>query len=327
MSERIAFRAPNWLGDAVMSTVVVPALERAHPAATIEVLAPRGLGDVFARHPHVDGVVEFDRAGEVDALRRGGYDRVLVAPASFGAAWRAWRSGIPHRSGVAGFGRGALLTKRMASGEWSRSRHQVENDRALAALEGLALPDDAPFVALDESWVREARALWAIGEGPRVALVPGATYGPAKRWFPERYASLAAALLDRGVRVALVGGERDRDVIDRVREKSPAAVLDLAGQTRVGVLGALLGSASLVVSNDTGPMHLAAAVGTPVLALFGSTSPVWTRPFGEGHRVLEGRVPCAPCFQRTCPIGLLCFERIEAVDVLRAALEMLERNA
>jgi ADP-heptose:LPS heptosyltransferase len=137
---------------------------------------------------------------------------------------------------------------------------------------------------------------------------------------------VAGALVKRGCSVAVLGAEGERDTISEFLENAPGEVRDLSGKTSVGVLAAALRSADLLVTNDTGPMHLAAAVGTPALALFGSTSPTWTRPWGEAHRVLEHPVPCAPCFRRTCGIGYLCLTGISSKRVEKEALNMLQRG-
>jgi heptosyltransferase-2 len=323
VSDSIAFRAPNWLGDAVLSTVVLPALRRRHPDARIAVLVPKGLGDLFSASPFVNDVVELDRSGEVDAYRRGGYDRVLLAPGSWGAAWRAFRGGVRERMGFATSGRGWMLARRLPAREDSRTRHQVENYRALAALDGVAHAADAPSVPLEDAWRREAQALWPRDGRVRIAMHPGAAYGAAKRWLPDRFADVARALGARA-QVALVGGEKDRAVVAQVHAGAPAAI-DLAGRTRVGVLGALLESADLFVTNDTGPMHLAASCATPTLAIFGSTNPIWTRPYGEGHRVVREETPCSPCYQRDCRFGAPCLERISAERVVKDAREMIAR--
>ena len=324
MSESIVFRSPNWLGDAVLATVVLPAIRRRHPAAQLDVLAPRGLVEVFQHSPHVHRVVGITTRDEVDAYRRGRYDRAILAPESFGAAWRAFRGGVPKRMGFATSHRGPLLSRSLPAAHASRARHQVENYRELASLDGDPEVQDVPRVELEERWRTEALALWPGGENPRVAIQPGAAYGPAKRWFPDRFARLAHLLSERGFAVALVGGPGDREVVAQVRERCPAPLLDLCGRTGIGVLAAILSRVQLLVTNDTGPMHLAAACGAPVAALFGSTNPVWTHPFGERYRVLRESVPCSPCYQRHCRIGTLCFERLSVERVFREALEMLE---
>jgi heptosyltransferase-2 len=322
---RIAFRAPNWLGDAVLATVVPPALRRADPAATVHVVAPAWLADVYARHPAVDGIAAFEPGGEVDAYRRGGYDRVLLGPTSFGSAWRARRGRARRLLGFATSGRGFLLAARRPGSEYRRDRHQVENYRALAALAGEPHASDEPQVSLDPAWRAEAAELWGAAARPRVVLQPGATYGPAKRWRAERFAEVARALAARGAAVAVVGGPGDADEVRAVRERAP--VLDLGGRTRVGVLAAVLEGADVAVTNDTGPMHLAAAVGTPTVAIFGSTSPAWTGPRGERHRIVRHPVPCAPCFRRDCRIGYLCLEGVGAPRVLGEVLAVLEDRA
>jgi heptosyltransferase-2 len=320
----IAFRAPNWLGDCVLATVVPPSLKRARPEARLTVLVPLGLGEVFSRSPHVDSVIELDRSREVDAYRRGRYDFVLLAPNSWGAAWRARRGGVHEVYGFATSGRGFLLRKSLPKATYRRDRHQVENYRALASLAGeLERECDTPRVFVDPLRRKEARDLWPDAGGPRVALQPGAAYGPAKRWPAERYAELAGSLAREGCSIALLGGPDDEGTVAQVRKEAPVEFVDLCGRTPVGLLAAILEEADLVVTNDTGPMHLAAAVGTRTLALFGSTSPTWTGPFGEGHHVLRHPVPCAPCFRRTCRIGYLCFAGIRVDSVAEEVLRML----
>ncbi|MFN8179450.1 MAG: lipopolysaccharide heptosyltransferase II [bacterium] len=318
---RIAFRAPNWLGDAVLATVVPPALRRAHPEASLDVLAPAQVADVYAGRPDVDRVVAFAPGREVDAYRSGGYDRALLAPVSFGSAWRAARASRAKRFGFATSGRGWLLAAALPKHEWRRDRHQVENYRALASLLGEPRETDAPQVVVAAPWREEAERLWSGRARPRVALQPGATYGPAKRWSASRFAEVARSLAARGCAVAVVGGAGDAEAVRAVRDAAP--VLDLGGRTSVGVLAAVLQSCDLVVTNDTGPMHLAAAVGTPTVAIFGSTSPAWTRPWGEGHRVARRAVACSPCYRRDCRIGYLCLEGVETSRVIEASLASL----
>jgi len=324
MSESIVFRSPNWLGDAVLATVVLPAIRRRHPGAQLDVIAPRGLVEVFQHSPHVRQVVGIAPRDEVDAYRRGRYDRAILAPESFGAAWRAFRGGVPKRMGFATSHRGPLLSRSLPGTQASRARHQVDNYRDLASLDGEPLEQDVPRVELEERWKTEAETLWPGGSAPRVAMQPGAAYGPAKRWFPDRFAKLAHLFSERGYAVALIGGPGDREVVTQVRQACSAPLLDLAGRTGIGVLAAILSRVQLLVTNDTGPMHLAAACGAPTAALFGSTNPIWTRPFGERHRVLREVVPCSPCYQRRCNFGTLCFERLSVERVFREAVEMLE---
>jgi heptosyltransferase-2 len=325
VSHQVAFRAPNWLGDAVLATVVLPALRRRDPRARVTVLAREGLGDLYSRSPHVDETRELSPGGEVDAYRRGGYDLVLLGPTSFGSAWRVVRGGA-KAMGFATSGRGALLAGRLAGSEYRRGRHQVENYRALAGLVGEPSPADAPAVSIDPEWRRDALQRWPARGARRVVLQPGAAYGPAKRWPAERFGEVGATMVAEGHDVAVVGSAADREVVARVRASAPG-LLDLSGSTSIGMLAALLESANLLITNDTGPMHLAAAVGTRCLALFGSTSPDWTRPHGSGHVVARHPVACAPCFLRRCPIGAPCFDGLAAAAVLERARALLAEAA
>jgi heptosyltransferase-2 len=321
----VAFRAPNWLGDAVMATVVPPAIKRARPSCRLTVFAREGLDEVFAAHPDVDDVVSIPAGGDMDAYRGGTYDAVLLGPTSFGAAWRALRGRAGRRFGFATSGRGWLLGGRLPRSDYRRDRHQVENYRALAGLVGEPSAADEPWVGVTDAWRDDARSRWPADGERRVALQPGATYGPAKRWSPERFAALARDLLAAGHSVLVLGGPGDADEVRRVREGAPGTH-GLTDPVGVGTLAALLERADLLVTNDTGPMHLAAAVGTKTLAIFGSTSPTWTRPWGEGHVVVDHPVPCAPCYQRTCGIGYKCLEGIAVDRVVATAREMLQQS-
>jgi heptosyltransferase-2 len=227
--------------------------------------------------------------------------------------------------GFATSGRGALLSRAIPASESSRHRHQLENYRALATLEGEPSAGDSPAVSLDPTWVAEAEALWPLGQRARVAIHPGASYGEAKRWSPRRFGEVARLFLEEGFSVALLGGAAEAELARSVKEHSSSGMADLVGRTGLGVLAAILKSAHLLVTNDSGPMHLAAACGTPVAAIFGSTSPTWTAPWGQHHRVIQERVPCSPCFQRSCRFGAPCLERVTVGRVFRESLEMLER--
>lgn len=326
---RLAFRAPNWLGDAVMSSVIPPTLaehaQRQGIDRHLTVFAPRAFAELFESVPGVDAVVPFDRETEVHALRSGEYDSILLGPQSFGVAWRSLRAGIPERLGVAISGRKMLLTQSLAAREATRHRHQVDNYLALTRLCGVDPSPRVPRIPVRDEWRRGLTELWPASGKRRVVLQPGATYGPAKRWPAERFATLAKVLRDDGFDVAVLGGEKDRDVVEDVLGHAPGMV-SLLGKTTVGELAALLESADVLVTNDTGPMHLAAAVGTRVVALFGSTNPTWTGPSGNLNLIVSRALPCAPCYQRACNFGAPCLEGIQVDEVKRATLEILARE-
>ena len=261
---------------------------------------------------------------ESSALRAVAPEAAVVFPRSFSSALRAFLTGARERIGIDDEARGGLLTRRVRIPWPARSRHLFEEFAAIAAAAGARPPDAAPRIAISA----EAReGAWRLLEthgarrGERfVALSPGAAFGPAKRWPSERFAELGARVASSGVGVVLVGGPADRRVTEVVARRIAAgapAPIDLTGATDIPALAAVLSIASVAVANDSGPMHIAAAVGTPVVALFGSTNPDWTRPLHDRAVALRYPVPCSPCYRRDCPIGLQCFDGISVDRALR----------
>lgn len=226
--------------------------------------------------------------------------------------------------------RGILLTRRVVPTWPLRSRHLAEEFALLARAAGAPSPRATPRIAIPAELAARGEArLAALGiseQAPLVAACPGAAYGPAKRWLAARFADLLSRVAREGAATVLLGGESDRAIASLVRSSSSLAPHDLCGETDVGLLAALLARARVALVNDSGPMHLAAAVGTPVVALFGSTNPDWTHPQGDGHALLRYPVPCAPCYRRRCPIGRACMDGI-AVDAAYAAVSTRLRAA
>jgi heptosyltransferase-2 len=301
--------APNWVGDAVLAWPVYAALaasgralvllarEHLHPLLG---LAP-GVAAVVARDPQDDDVT-------VARLRASGCHEAVVLPHSFRSAWLARRAGIPYRWGYAGNLRAPLL--RPAVPRPRGRRHQTLDYREL--LEAMQVPAPAswtPRLELPEALVRRGEALLDRAHlpptgGPLVALAPGAEFGPSKRWPWRRYAELLTALRRRlaAPRLLVLAGPAEVWLAVRVHEESgrihPVVGPDLDLAALTGVLAHL----DLLVTNDSGPMHLAAALGVRCVALFGPTDPRRTAPAGEGHRVLYTDRWCSPCFRRRCPL-------------------------
>ena len=314
---RIAVIAPNWLGDAVMA---LPAIARLGRDASVAVLAPRYTARVFWRAPGVDEVW-IDPVGgrarrirsRARALRAYGASAALVLPPSFSGAIAPWLAGVRVRVGYASGGRNVLLTE--APGAPPRTRHLSAAYAALAERVSPATDGDPPPPRLhvshaDRTAVAHRLRQSGIGEG-FVVVVPGAAFGPAKAWPWERYRALCERLAARTA-VVVTGGPGDRAVCDRVGG-GIGNVLNLAGATSLGEFFALAERADVLVANDSGAPHVSAALGTPTVVLFGSTSPDWTAPSGESVAVLQHVVHCNPCFRRSCPTQLECFNGI-AVD-------------
>jgi heptosyltransferase-2 len=244
-------------------------------------------------------------------------------------------AGIPVRVGYGAEGRGLLLTK-AADYTRERQKHLVLEYLDLLAAAFGHRPKAVEKIALEAPPTKEGKRgagllLKSVKARPAtglVALGPGATFGPAKRWPAGHWRTLIAGLLDsRREHLLVLGGAEEEPHLRGLLEGFPPdRVHLLAGRTPLPVLVELLRMCRLFVTNDTGPMHAAAAVGTPVVALFGSTSPLWTRPWGKGHRVLRHPVPCSPCFQRKCNIGYPCLKDLAPDAVIRETLAALKRK-
>ncbi len=321
--------APNWIGDALMAQPLLTLLKRARPDQRIVALAPRWVAPVLDAMPEVDSVVATDlahgalqwsaRRGLARALRSEGFDRAFVLPNSFKSALIPWLAGIPDRIGYRGEARYGVVNRCVRGPDPALA--MSARYAALAGTTGHG-PLPSPRLVVDDAGIAAARQKHALPPGADlVALCPGAEYGPAKRWPAEHFAALATSLLAErpAAHIVLLGGNGDRaitaaivaDVDDRA-----GRLHDLAGRTSLSEAIALIASAS-VVSNDSGLMHVAAALSRPQVALFGSSDPRHTPPLSPHARVLWLHLDCSPCFERTCPLGHLdCLVGIAPRQVL-----------
>ncbi len=319
--------APNWIGDAVMSLPLMRALRRARPDGGLAVLARRGPASIYRAEGSADAVLERSSfAADSLAARRGRFDEVWLLPNSYRAALLAAASGAGRRIGYATEGRGWLLTGALSPPPGTL--HQLRDYDALLKEHGVAPDFDAPRLPLSDGALRRARAaLGAAGlpDGSFVALSPGSAFARTKRWPAERFASLADALAARGERAAVFVGPGEEDLGRSIAAGARSRPAVLGARLDPVELAAALSLARAAVTNDSGPMHLAGAVGTPVVALFGPTDPGRTGPSGSPSRVLDRYVFCSPCFKTECPYAHECMEEIGVEDVLRA-LEELTRK-
>jgi heptosyltransferase-2 len=317
-------RSPNWLGDAIMALPAVRNLKTLLGSERVTVAAPAKLAALWEACPFVDQVVALEqprRIGPVARqLREGGHASVVLLPNSLRTAVEAWRAGIPARYGYALGGRGFLLTRAIPAPRRDPVRlHQKFYYIDLAA--ALGAPSDATLPELRSPAVPAPSTETAsAGE---VALCPGAEYGPAKRWPLENFVALGQELLARNCRLVILGAPNDAALAAQLMEKLPGA-RNLAGQTTLPEFMAALTACQLVVSNDSGAMHLASALGVPTVAIFGSTEPELTGPLGPRTVVIRHHVPCSPCFLRECPIDFACMHSITPAMVLAAAARLLE---
>jgi heptosyltransferase-2 len=335
---RVLIVAPSWVGDAILSEPLVARLQATREGASIDVLAPAWCAPVYARMQGVGRI--FDSAlrhGRVDwaqrrALSRSlsahGYTQSIILPNSWKSALVPWLARIPRRTGYTGEMRWGIVNDRRQLDRRALPR-LVERYAALAADAGIApATATAPVLVPDRANLDAAvRALDLRVDGGIAILCPGAEFGPAKRWPAEHFAQLARQFLADGLDVWLLGSPNDKPATGAVLSAAGAdggAIRDLSGRTDLGTAIDLLSLASIVVSNDSGLMHAAAAVGAPLVALFGSSSPAYTPPMSATARIARIDIACSPCFKRECPLGhFKCMNDLAppaVYDLARAAL-------
>lgn len=315
---RILVRAPNWLGDAVMHLRLLASLKAGRPDAHLSVLCPPKLAGLFRECDFVDDVVETAKDRNVfktaATLRKASYDVAVLIPASWRVVLEAWLGGVGIRAGyrIRGRGRLAINLKAPIDQQGSQGEHQSARWlRALVAYGGAAVAD-APSLARKDI----GRVLGVIA--------PGAEYGPAKRWPAARFVEAAKTLADRVDEWVVVGAAADAPACRAVASELGPRCRDMSGKTSIAELIGILRSARIVLSNDSGVMHLAAACGAPVVAIFTSTEPALTRPVHNGVAIARRHVPCSPCFQRECPLGhYQCLDSVKPADVVALATALM----
>ena len=319
---RILIRGTNWLGDSVISVPAVRAIKRGRPDAHVTVAAPEKLAAVWKLVPDVDEVVTLPGGSPFSVARmlkrQEAFDVAVLFPNSMRSALEVWLAGIPRRVGFAGHHRRWLLNQIVP--EFPRTgpiQHQVHQYLHLARHLGAEVDgaDSLPAVARD-----------ADDGTVRIGLCPGAEYGPAKRWLPERFADVAMRIAAvRDVKWVLFGTKADAANANIIADAVGDRCENRIGQTTIEELIAELGRCQLLLTNDTGTMHLATLLGVPVVAVFGSTEHRLTGPLGDGNVVVRHHVECSPCFLRECPIDFRCMHAVGSEEVAAKVLATLDR--
>ena len=342
--QKILVRAPNWIGDAVMCEPALRGLRSLFPAAELTILAKPSIAELYTGYSGLDHVLAYDDkdahagiAGKwslAGSLRRRRFDLAVLFQNAFEAAFIAWLAGIPRRYGYATDGRVLFLTQPVAVPRPDSPVHQVQYYWNM--LKPLGASGEAPpptlHVSADEDRMIDGRLASAGIDSSNIIIGvnPGSTYGQAKRWLPERFAEVARKLAERvekeeraPVAVALLGarGEESlgKDIASRIDRRS----IVLSGATTIRELMAVVKRCRLLITNDTGPMHIAAAFGVPIVAVFGPTDSRTTAPYGQERSVVRESVDCAPCLLRDCPIDHRCMTRISVERVYETAVQQL----
>ncbi len=341
---KILVRATNWVGDAVMSVPALQMLRERYPEAYIAILARPWVAALYGREPFCDELIPYDAPRGVRglgtkwklarSLRKRNFDCAILFQNAFEAAALVWAAGIPMRIGYARDARGVLLTHSIPVPRPGETpKHQRFYYLELLKRAGLidSFPAASNIRLSGASAAAEAgrrRFDAASVRGPVIGVSPGAAYGGAKRWLPERFAEAAAVLArERKAAVAVFGSQEERSVCEAVREKVEVAgeqCLNFAGATSLADFIELTAACELFLTNDSGPMHIASALGIPTVAIFGATDEEATGPTGELSRVIREPVECSPCLLRECPIDHRCMTRVSVDRVAETALSLIE---
>lgn len=337
--KNVIVRLPNWLGDLVMATPILTDLRHQWPDAKITALCQGAVGALIQSDPHIDELLVFKRSRRrfsnpeskeiLKQLRTGFYDLGLLLTNSFSSSWLFWRGHVQQRIGYATHWRRWLLNLPISLPKTRHTQHLVLTYKGLLEPLGIPVSSTAPKLYLTNQETITAKERLShlfpssLSDPFIIGINPGAAYGTAKCWLPERFQQLTQRLLQNPKNMLLFFGDQaGAPLVNEICKAFPARVINLAGQTSLRELMALIQSCHLFLTNDSGPMHIASALGVPLVALFGSTNDVTTGPY-HGGLVIHKHVECSPCYRRVCPIDFRCMKRIEVEEVYQALQEFI----
>jgi heptosyltransferase-2 len=337
---RLMIRATNWLGDAVMSLPAIRAIREVFPHAHIALVARPWVADLYAREKAIDRVIPYaaqkglkNRREFAAGLRAENFDLAILLQNAFDAALMAWLAHIPERIGYSRDGRRLLLTMPVAVPETGEiPRHErfyyLELLRRAGLIERFPASDAIRLEGIEAARAAGVAHLHTLGiSASPVGISPGAAYGNAKRWIPERFAEVAGRFRSP---VLVFGSPAERELCESVAvplREAHVETRNLAGETSLREFIDLAAACRLFLTNDSGAMHVASALGVPTVAVFGATDDTTTGPTGRLARVVREHAECSPCLLRECPIDHRCMTRVTAARVSGVALELLEESA
>lgn len=324
-----------------MATPVLTDLRHQWPDAKITALCQNGLGAVIQNNPHLDEIQNFKRPGTkawfspkeqdliLEPLRHGNYDLSILLTNSFSSAWWFWRAGLKNKVGYSTHWRSPLLDFAIPFPQNRETQHLVLTYKMLLEPLGIPVSSTSPKLFLTDEELKSIKKRLAeegVASGQYlIGVNPGAAYGSAKCWLPERFKQIAEKLIKNPkVTILFFGDKNGAPLVDEICREFPSdRVINFAGRTSLRELMALIQECDLFLTNDSGPMHMASALGTPLVALFGSTSDVATGPY-QGGKVIHKHVPCSPCYRRECPIDFRCMTRIEVDEVYQELQSLIK---
>lgn len=338
--KNIIVRMPNWLGDLVMATPVLADLRARWPAARITAMCQSNVATLLKGDPNVDEVFSYQRPSGwiphqqhwviIEDLRYGQYDLGILLTNSFSSSWWFWRGHVQNRVGFAGNLRSLLLNTAVPLPPNLETQHQIDTYKSLLVPLGIPLSKTPPHLYVTPEEQTAAAALLQLhgvvsGKHVIVGINPGAAFGSAKCWLPDRFQEVTRQLLENPlVYVVYFGDPSGAPLVHEICKDLPERVINLAGKTSLRELVALIQACSIFLTNDSGPMHIASALNIPLLALFGSTSDVRTGPYGMVSKVIHKHVECSPCYKRQCPIDFRCMKRIEVSEVYNELQKLIK---
>jgi len=332
---------PNWIGDMVMATPILSDLRKSYPNASITAMCRAPICDLLKEDPDVDELFCFsktssfsrrsDKKDIIEKLRQGKYDLGILLTHSLSSAWWFWQGSVKTRLGYDCNGRRFLLSQPVAFPPSVERQHLVMTYKMLLEPLGIEVSNTHPRLFLADKEVALARTLLVqhgvTKEKTIIGINPGATYGSAKCWLPERFREVAVKLLkDPNVSIVFFGDQPTAPLVKQICQGLGPRVINLAGLTSLREVATLISLCDVLLTNDSGPMHMADALGTKIVALFGSTNEIVTGPYRTG-RVIHKHVACSPCYQRTCPIDFRCMKEIEAEEVYQAILQCYKKKS
>lgn len=339
--KNILVRMPNWLGDFVMATPILKDLRNHFPEAKITALCQGPLSAVIQEDPTIDQVLTFKRPKKwfnskerqdiTDPLQKGQYDLGVLLTNSFSSAYWLWKGSVKNRLGFDTHWRSLLLDHPIPFPAERNTQHLVKTYKMLLEPMGISVSNTDPYLHVTETEKNEIRKkLAALGIKNNQIIVginPGAAYGSAKCWLPDRFRQVTEKLLeDPNIVIVYMGDKQGAPLVEEICQNLSSRVINLAGKTSLRELIAAIQCCQLFLTNDSGPMHVASALNVPLLALFGSTSDVTTSPY-KGGKVIHKHVACSPCYRRECPIDFRCMKSIESLEVYQELKQMIESEA